>query len=75
MQRSALALHIQQSLPTGLLLLVWDLAGGIVHDYTVGSPLLSVSAVACLTPSASVLGKSVAKSVGLPPQYVEEAET
>ena len=40
-----------------------------------GSPPLSVSVVACLTPRASVLGQSVDKSVGLPPQYLEEAET
>lgn len=40
-----------------------------------GSPPLPVSVVACLTPSASVLGKSADKTAGLPPQYLEEAET
>lgn len=75
MQSSAAGFHIQQSLPTGFMSLVWDLAGELPTNNTGCSPLLSGSVVVCLTLSAAELRKSVSQSMGLSPQCLGEAET
>lgn len=61
-QSSAAGFYTQQSLPTGFMSLVWDMAGEL--------PTYTLAVLHCclwVTPSAAELGKSVTQSLGLPP--------